>query len=165
MCVVIGCFGISGLQIRMVMAASRLLGAAAACVMSGGTCSSYRHDRSRQLSVQRMLRGRLASPLGAMESLATLGAFVWVAPRVWPRVGGALDGTCSDWERCTMRKTWVIGEVLSSLEKKLGRPMEVEALLGLIEVAHKAAEVSWRVEGGTTGARAFGGLRGEETPG
>ena len=30
--------------------------------------------------------------------------------------------------------------------------MEVEALLGLIEVAHKAAEVSWRVEGGTTRA-------------
>ena len=104
-CVVIGCFGISGLQIRMVMAASRLLGAAAACVIGGGTCSSYRHDRSRQLSVQRMLRGRLASPLGAMESLATLGALSGL-PLEYGEGWRSLDGTCSDWERCTMRKTW-----------------------------------------------------------
>jgi hypothetical protein len=84
--------------------------------MSGGTCSSYRHDRSRQLSVRRMLRGQLASPLGAMESLATLGALSGLPleyGRGLEELGWNVQrlGTLHDEEDV------VIGEVLSSLEE------------------------------------------------
>eukprot|EP00435_Cladocopium_sp_Y103_P034782 s391_g9.t1 len=86
-----------------------------------------------------------------MDSLATLGALSGL-PREY---GQGLEdlgwnvqrlGTLHDEEEA------IIGEVLTSLEGKVGRPLEVEPLLGLIEVAQRAAEVAWRVEGGTSGA-------------
>ena len=120
-------------------------------IMRGGTRSPYRHDRSYQLSARSMLEGQVASPLGKMESLATLGALSGLPIEYGQgleEIGWNVQrlGTLHDEEEA------VIGEVLISLEDKVGRPLEVEPLLGLIEVAHRAAEVSWRVEGGTSGA-------------
>ena len=98
-----------------------------------------------------MLEGQLASPLGEMESLATLGLLSGI-PREYGQgleeIGWNVQrlGTLHDEEEA------IIGEVLPSLEKKVGKPLEVEPLLGLIQIAQRAAEVSWRVEGGTTGA-------------
>eukprot|EP00435_Cladocopium_sp_Y103_P026971 s306_g6.t1 len=46
----------------------------------------------------------------------------------------------------------VVGVVLHSLEERLNSAVDVQVLLGLIEVCHAAAEVAWRVEGSTSGA-------------
>ena len=98
-----------------------------------------------------MIEGQVASPLGQMESLATLGALSGFPIEYGQRleeIGWNVQrlGTLHDEEEA------IIAEVLMSLERKIGKPLEVEPLLGLIEVAHRAAEVSWRVEGGTSGA-------------
>ena len=46
----------------------------------------------------------------------------------------------------------VIGVVLQTTEEKLGKGVDVQVLLGLIEVCHAAAEVAWKLEGKTSGA-------------
>ena len=106
--------------------------------------SSY--DRSHQLSARSMIEEQVASPLGHMESLTTLGALSGLPIEY----GQGLEGIGWNVQRLGTlhdEEEAVIGEVLTSLEKKVGSPMEVEPLLGLIEVVQKAAEVAWRVEG------------------
>jgi hypothetical protein len=93
-----------------------------------------------------MIEEQVASPLGHMESLTTLGALSGLPIEY----GQGLEGIGWNVQRLGTlhdEEEAVIGEVLTSLEKKVGSPMEVEPLLGLIEVVQKAAEVAWRVEG------------------
>ena len=86
-----------------------------------------------------------------MEPLATLGVLSGL-PREFGRALEELGWNVQRLGTLHGEEEMVLGEVLSPLETKLGRPLAVVQLLGLIEVAYEAAEVSWRVEGGTTGA-------------
>ena len=95
--------------------------------------------------------GRAASPLGAMDSLVVLAGLIGVPlpiARGLEELGWNVQrlGTLDD------KDEEMIAAVLKSLEDKLGMGVDAQPLLGLVEVAAKAAEVSWRVEGNTSGA-------------
>ena len=89
--------------------------------------------------------------MGAMDSLVVLAGLIGVPlpiARGLEELGWNVQrlGTLDD------KDEEMIAAVLKSLEDKLGMGVDAQPLLGLVEVAAKAAEVSWRVEGNTSGA-------------
>ena len=78
-------------------------------LMRSGARSPHRHDRSCQtILVQDLGGGMLASPLGAMESLATLGVRAGL-PRELGRALEELGWNVQrpNWDgRCTMKMRW-----------------------------------------------------------
>eukprot|EP00435_Cladocopium_sp_Y103_P069397 s861_g33.t1 len=95
--------------------------------------------------------GQVASPLGAMATLVGLGGLSGCpleVVRALEELGWNVQrlGTLHDEEE------EVIGVVLQSLEEHLRSPIDVQVLLGLIEVCNAAAQVAWKVEGSTSGA-------------
>ena len=93
----------------------------------------------RSLEVQGMVRGQVASPLGAMATLSGLGG---------------LSGCPLEVVRALEGLGWNVQRLgtLHDVEDRLGKPIDVQVLLGMIEVSHAAAEVAWRIESSTSGA-------------
>lgn len=93
----------------------------------------------RSLEVQGMVRGQVASPLGAMATLSGLGG---------------LSGCPLEVVRALEGLGWNVQRLgtLHDVEDRLGKPIDVQVLLGMIEVSHAAAEVAWRIEGSTSSA-------------
>ena len=95
--------------------------------------------------------GQKASPLGAMEDLVVLAGLSGcplVLAKGLKELGWNVQrlGTLGDQDE------ELIATALRSLEERLGMPVDPQPLLGLIEVAAKAAEISWRVEARTSDA-------------
>ena len=98
-----------------------------------------------------MFQGQEASPLGAMATLIGLGGLSGCPLEVVR----TLEGLGWNVQRLgTLHDAGddVIGVVLQTTEEKLGKGVDVQVLLGLIEVCHAAAEVAWKLEGKTSGA-------------
>ena len=100
---------------------------------------------------QSMFQGQVASPLGAMATLLGLGGLSGCPLEIVR----ALEGMGWNVQRLgTLHDAGdeMIGVVLQATEEKLGKAVDVQILLGLIEVCQAAAEVAWKVEGKTSGA-------------
>ena len=103
------------------------------------------NDRRSTGSSSRM-RGPGATPLGAMDSLVALSSLSGCPPevgRVLEEIGWNVQrlGTLDDADEES------IEAVATSVEEKMRKPLDVAVLLALIEVAAKAAKVSWQAEG------------------
>ena len=92
------------------------------------------------------MKGRVASPLGAMDSLTVLAGLSGVAPRLaegLQELGWNVNrlGTLRDADRD------MVETVATMLEEHLKEPVNLGGLRKLIEVAGTAAEVKWKAEG------------------
>ena len=105
----------------------------------------------RSSQAQSMFQGQVASPLGAMATLLGLGGLSGCPLEIVR----AIEGMGWNVQRLgTLHDAGddMIGVVLQATEEKLGKAVDVQILLGLIEVCQAAAEVAWKMEGKTSGA-------------
>ena len=119
--------------------------------MGSGTCSPDRHDRPAQLPGSKHVSGAGSFAVGSYGHPVGPGRPQWLPLEIVR----AIEGMGWNVQRLgTLHDAGdeMIGVVLQATEEKLGKAVDVQILLGLIEVCQAAAEVAWKMEGKTSGA-------------
>ena len=120
--------------------------------MTSGTCSPVCHDRTSTAElVQDMDRDIVASPLGLMSSLVYMAGLIGCPPEI----GAALEGEGWNVQRLGTlhdEDPAFLDDLAEGISKIVKWNVRTRDLEDLVSVAHKASEVAWRVEGGTSGA-------------